>query len=1749
MESAPIGAILKNRDGDMFVKTSTGQWNGPGVTVTDANIARNESEYDWDGIKMPQRFAESTEGIRLSTLAKPPEVLQGEIVASQVEAGQATQVDPSPVLAGDDIVLHGDNEFALASSAQRFDANLDALRVLKHLEETGQKADATQQRILSKYSGFGDSGFSGAFGGRNVDASWIARGNELRELTTTDQFNQIQQSRLDAFYTTPEVVGSMWSGLEHLGVNNLANPRILEPAAGSGRFLGLQPVELAAKSRRTAVELDEMSGKILENLYPNAAVFGGVGFENAPIPENSIDVAISNVPFGTSNVSDIKLGKKGKKFLTTQVHNYFFAKTMTKLRPGGVMAFVTSHGTLDNPSESGIKFRQWMADRGDLIGAYRLPKGAFKDTQVVTDVIYIRKRKADEAPGDQSWVNTTQVAIPGERYGTPYTAEKPINNYYIQHPEMLLGTASLSGSQYTGEEYALDPLPDKPLAQSMSEAVARLPKGAIDTTDPSLETNRSKRTLTRANARDNSFVLNPEGQLERVSGHTVVKADLGTDDAKAVITMLGIRDAARKVLDAQLREAEDVDLLPLQADLNAQYDAFVKKGGALNSRKNVTLMDDDPDAPFLRALERQKKVNGKTTTQWEKMDLFTQRVVKGTPNRQINNATDAMTVTLNESGTLDFDRMGALTGQTPEDVQKELAESGAIFNNPAGGWETADEYLSGNVRQKLATAAIATKSNRAFSANFVALKDVQPEELAPSQISARIGSPWIPEEDIDEFVRETLDVGFGRTRYFHRLETTGDWIRLTDGPIRTRQSISATYGVPGMEPGEIVDRLLNSKAITVNMTVLDAEGNEKRVKDPKASAAAQGKADLLNEKFREFIWEKSEARAERLAKLYNETFNNIRTREYDGSHQTFPGMSTKWERQLHKHQRDAIWRSVTDGTTLLAHEVGFGKTAVMVAAGMEMRRLGMAQKVVYVVPKATHPQFQQQFREIYPYAKVLAPSGSDFNSKNRPEMMARIATGDWDAVIMADTQFKMLPLLPETQMQLRRDELADLRTALEQEQELSGKKGGTAAKDLERKIKSAQGKMATLQAKLDEISDDTMFFEEMGIDQIFVDEADNFKNLSFATNMTRVKGIPNGQSERAWDMFGKVRHLQEKNGGRGVVFATGTPIANTIAENYTMMRYLQPGALEERGIQHFDAWARTFGDTTNDLEQTTTGDYRITPRFAKFNNIPELSTIWQEAADIRVTSEVDAITKLQPRLVDDQGNFGRKETMVAPKSEALGDFMKVLADRAGNLGNVDPSDDNMLKIANDARKASLDMRLVDATAKDDPLGKASLVAGKVADIYRRTTPDKGTQLIFLDIATPKAQIKIKEEGSAEEGETSLGNEDQLINDVYSDIKHKLIRNGVPEGQIEFIHSANTDAKKTALFRRVNAGETRVVLGSTGKMGVGVNVQERAAAIHHVDAPWRPRDIEQREGRIVRQGNKVYGPKIDDETREVLDPGPGVQIFNYVTEGSFDAFMWQAIETKGKAIKSLMRRNVTTREIDDIDSLTISASEAKALASGNPDVMRAVQLRNDVGRLELKKAAFVDGNLNAKTQLKNIPMELSFLEGEIKRLGELKELADKTEGAEFAMTVTGTDFTEREAAGDKLLAESGKLQMLEDKAIGKFRGFNLSIVDTPAGFEFHLENPANKIKQKSQPIQGLTAAGSVQRISNLLSNIDGKITREKDTMGKRQKDIQGFTDISNRQFEEQGRLQQLRDELTEIETRLRGDEDSDGIVEF
>ena len=1653
-----------------------------------------------------------------------------------------------------------------STAIERWDANIRALRIVKALEQEQRHATPAEQRALSLYSGFGDSSFEQAFSYRGSrDPAWSRRREALEELVSEDELEGIRRSRLNAFFTTKPAIDAMWQGLVDMGADKIENPKILEPSAGSGRFLGLQPPKMAERSERTAVELDPLTAQVLKHTYPETRTYNA-GFQDAPIRDGYYDIAISNVPFGDIRVNDPEYRATGRMYLTRRVHNYFFAKALDKLRPGGVLAFVTSHGTMDAPGNQPV--RRYLADRADLIGAVRLPNDAFDDTDVVTDIMYLQKREPGEEPGDDSWVESEYTEIGYQ--------DLPVNRYYLDNPDKVLGTPSAKGSMYGSRdkpEYTVRSTPGQPLTPQLQRQLAEATRGGRITEGKSAPaTAEPAPTAYRFPER---YVLEDgEVRIARqyrpnmdysVSGD---RPDLSKADAERVKDLIALRDAARGLIGQETDGTANEVVERSRDALRTQYEAYIAKHGqAINTPANRKLLAGGADDHLLFALERYDI----ESECWQPSSIMNQRVVGVAPQRHASTPRDALTITLDERGTLDFSRMGELLRRDPDDVREALQRDGHIFRTPASGaWVTAADYLSGDVREKLRTAQLAATRDVAFRANVDALEAAQPPLVEAHEIATPLGAPWMPTDILNDWIREEFRPD---TYAGWRRDPIQEWVRYTEegeafiGQDEAGRNKSVgTTGAGGWvlvnkinSPGadakwgtgkkSAQDILMHRlKGSPINVTFKDSDG--KQVNDPAGTVAAQEKAAEMQRAFEDWLW-KDEGRRERVVQVYNDLHNSHRLREYDGEHLTFPGMAREWQRKMRPHQRDGIARIITDGTALLGHEVGFGKTVTMIGGAMERKRLGLADKPMFIVPKATHEQFVSQFMETYPGAKVLSPDADDFKAGNRERFLASIATGDWDGIVLTSEQFERIPVSPDMEQRWIEQQKTEMVAALT-DMDVDSAAGKRSQKQIQKRIENYDVRLQQLAAQLKSRSDDTLYFEDLGVDALYVDEADRYKNLPYATNMGGsrggVKGLPQSESNRAWDMYMKIRSLQARTGqkadGRfahgGIVFATGTPVANTIAETYTMMRYLQPDELQRRGTASFDAWALTYGNITNGVEQTATGTYRPVQRFAEFVNLPELSRLFQNVADIRIADEVPEMRAAQPKLVNEKGEQNKRITVVAPNHPALKAYMQEIVQRADRLGFVDPREDNMLKISSDARKASLDVRMVDRHAPYNPKGKVGLAAENIARIHREEEPDRGTQLVFLDLGTPKA----KDGGDDEPSDEELTNEEQeILTNVYRSLRTELTARGVPDDEIAFIHDYKTPDQKNALFAQVRQGDIRVLVGSTEKIGVGVNVQDRAAAAHHIDVPWRPRDLEQREGRIVRQGNLVYGPTMDPETNTPLSPGRGVKIYQYVQEGSFDSFMWQTNEAKARGIKSLMRRETQGRRLADVDPFILSIAEAKALASGNPLVKRAEELKIKVNAGQLSLAAHRKQQDEARMQRGNLQHQVERWKTMLPRVQADAERV-KASDDDFSATIQGQTYDKRPEAAQALADALQAVPFGQQRSLGSFKGFEVVGYFNDQGFTTIAKSDTGQEYTATTVDPHSVGPGVFTRLENTIKGIPDLAASVQGRLEQGENTLNLYTEQVNKPFASEQELAHAQRQLRVVQARIEEREEDD-----
>jgi N12 class adenine-specific DNA methylase len=1348
--------------------------------------------------------------------------------------------------------------------------------------------------VLARYVGWG--ALANAVFDDCPRHEWKNTAREVHELLTDDEYASARASTPNAHFTSPMVISAVWDALTRMGAGR--GVQVLEPAMGVGHFFGLMPESMHG-GHRTGVELDSVTARIAQKLYPDSCVFAK-GFEETPLPGNYFDLVVGNVPFGDYAVHDPAM----KRQFTRAIHDYFFAKSLEKVRPGGVTALITSRYTMDKENDA---LRRHLAEGADLLGAIRLPNTAFKGnagTEVTADILFLRKRRPDEQPSGEAWRGLEDLETPDGPIA--------VNEYFIRHPEMMLGTMKLEGTMYRGGEPALvgDLTPEL-----LRGAIETLPEGVYVPKDegrgPPLEMREAE---SFSDVKDGAYAIR-DGAIVIRNGDFFEPTALSPVSAARIRGMIAVRDAVRLVFQTQLDDAPEENITEARRLLNRAYDAFVRAHGPLSSRENIRAFAGDPDQPLLLSLENYDA----ETKRAAKTAIFERRTLeRHQAAERVDSAAEALAISLNETAGISWPRMQRLTGRAPAQLQRELDT--LIYRNPEGDWETADRYLSGDVRARLRTAEAAAGIDPSYQRNAEALKAVQPPDLLPGDICARLGSSWIPTGDIKQFVAELLDVPAHSINVSHS-DAIATWTLALDYYAKTGVANTTTHGTPRALASNLIEDALNGRT----PTIYDQLDKDTRVVNQQETLAAREAQQKLKDRFSEWVWQ-DEERAARLARIYNDRFNNLRLRTYDGSHLTFPGMNRSMLRRndLDKHQKDAVWRILQDPNTLLAHVVGAGKTAVMTAAAMEMKRLGLATKPMIVVPNHLVEQWGAAFLQLYPHANIFVAGKDFFTAGNRQKAMARIAGGNYDAVIVSHKSFELLPVSDETFRRFVGKQMEQLEDAI---REAKAEKGDNRAivKDLE---KAKKRLAARLKERADrERKDDAVTFEQLGVDRIFVDESDLYKNLGFTSKMNRIAGLPNTESNRALDMYMKTRYLAERGGG--IVFATGTPISNTMAEMYTLMRYLAPELLAAAGVEHFDAWAGNFGEAVTALELAPDGSgYRMHTRFAKFVNLPELLSMFRSFADVQTA---DMLHLPRPAI-----EGGKPHIISAPASDEIKAYVQTLVARAQRLrtSRVDPSVDNMLKITGDGRKAALDMRLVDPFADVHGDTKISRAIEKIYETWKQGKDKRLTQLVFCDLSTP--------------------NPDRF--NVYDDIRDRLIAKGVPAKEIAYIHDADSDARKKTLFDAVNAGSIRILFGSTEKMGAGTNVQKRLVALHHLDAPWRPRDIEQREGRILRQGNG----------------NPTVRIHRYVTEGSFDAYMWQTLETKARFINQVMNGSVTVRQAEDLEGGALTYAEIKAIASGNPAVMEKVRVDTEIRRLDQLRASHVNQQHNIRWQVRSLP---------------------------------------------------------------------------------------------------------------------------------------------------------------------------------
>ena len=1586
---------------------------------------------------------------------------------------EALNTEPAPEPAGNFHIT--DDDLGVGGPKQKYARNIEAIRTLFQLEQEHRGATAEEQQVLAQYVGWG--GLADAFDpGKD---SWAKEYAELKGLLSEDEYAAARSSTLNAHYTSPVVIRSIYDAVEKMGFRS---GNILEPSMGVGNFFGMLPDTMQG-SRLYGVELDSITGRIAKKLYPQADITVA-GFETTD-RRDFYDLAVGNVPFGQYKVNDKAYNKLG-----FSIHNYFFAKAIDQIRPGGVVAFVTSRYTMDSKDSTA---RKHMAERADLLGAIRLPNNAFKanaGTDVVSDIIFLQKR---DRPADiePAWV---QLGKTEDGFA--------INQYFADHPEMILGVLSTESAQYGREELTVAPIEGANLADQLAEAVQHI-EGQyteVEVETPDIADAENEKHILPADPDVKNFSYTVvDGEVFYRENSVMTQVEL-SDTAKGRVTgMVELRQIVNDLIDQQLNDYPDEDIKATQERLNAAYDAFTAKYGLLNDRKNGRLFEQDSSYYLLCSLENLDE-QGQLKS---KAAMFTKRTIR--PERTVTSVdtpSEALAVSIGERGKVDLPYMAELLG-TPGDYGRITTElSGVIFKDPAAdptdpeaGWQMADEYLSGDVRAKLRMAQFAAETNPEFVFNVDALTKAQPRELEASEIDVRLGATWLDPNIIQKFMTETFQIPYYlrhavKVRYS---PYTAEW-RVEGKTATGRGDIisSETYGTSRANAYKILEETLNLKDVRIYDTIEDAEGKPKRVLNKRETMLAQQKQHVIKDAFANWVWQDPQRRIA-LVRQYNELFNSTRPREYDGSHIKFVGMNP--EITLREHQRNAIAHVLYGGNTLLAHEVGAGKTYEMAASAMEAKRLGLCQKSLFVVPNHLTEQWASEFLNLYPNAKLLVARRKDFETANRKKFCARIATGDYDAVIIGHSQFERIPLSFERQERIIQEQIYETLAAINELKVHAGE--NFSIKQMEKTRKTLETKLEKLRS--DERKDDVITFEQLGVDRLFVDESHFYKNLFLTTKMRNVAGLSTSEAQKSSDMFGKCRYLDEITGGRGVVFATGTPVSNSMTELYTVMRYLQYSTLQQKKLTHFDCWASTFGETTTAIELAPEGTgYRARTRFAKFFNLPELMSMFKEVADIKTSDQL--------HLPVPEAKF---ETVVAKPSDLQKEMVQELSKRAADIhsGIVDASVDNMLCVTNDGRKIGLDVRLMNPMLPDDPNSKLNVCVQNVLKIWEKGKDQKLTQLLFCDLSTPK--------------------NDGNFN-VYDDIRKKLIAAGVPENEIEFIHNADTEAKKAALFSKVRSGDVRVLLGSTAKMGAGTNVQSRLVAVHHLDVGWKPSDMTQRNGRIIRQGNM----------------NKEVKVFNYVTEGTFDSYLFQTLENKQRFISQIMTSKSPVRSCEDVDEQALSYAEIKALCAGNPLIKEKMDLDVQVAKLKVLKADHQSQKFRLQDKLlTKFPADIretnAYIAG-VKADAQLAAAHPQGKEEFCGMTIRGVTYDEKKTAGERLVLACSELPNAEEKVIGSYRGFELSLrFDT-----FRSEYQALLKGQRKYTVPlGTDPLGNIIRLDNSLNNFPERINSAENELATLHQQQAAAQIEVEKPFPQEEELAEKSARLAELNAQLDVDEKS------
>lgn len=1557
----------------------------------------------------------------------------------------------------------------------KFRMNMDAIRTLQTIEFEQRLATPEEQEVLSRYVGWGS--LPQVFEENN--AAWADEFRELYETLSPEEYEAARASVLNAHYTSPTVIKTMYAAIEKMGFR-MGN--ILEPSCGIGNFFGLLPESMAG-SRLYGVELDSLTGRIAKQLYQNANI-AIQGYEATSLPDSFFDVAIGNVPFGDYGVADKRYDRN--RFL---IHDYFFAKTLDKVRPGGIVAFVTSSGTLDKKNPA---VRKYIAQRADLLGAIRLPNNAFlanAGTGVVADILFLQKRdRPIEIEPD--WVHLGKT-----------DGKFIINQYFVNNPGMILGELSEENTQYGKQAVTVKPIAGAELSEQLSDAIANI-HAEITELEQAEEAEESVTESIPADpsVRNFSFTI-VDGEIYYRENSVMHKVELSVTAQNRIKGMVKIRDCTRRLIKYQLEGYPDHLIEQEQRTLNHLYDEFTAKYGLLNSRGNNMAFSDDSSYCLLCSLEVLDE-NGSLV---RKADMFSKRTIRQQEAiTSCDTATDALALSLSEKAMIDMDYMAGLTGKDEGTLFSEL--KGVIFLNPLYGYGnnterkylTADEYLSGNVREKLTWARKSAEQNPDdYLVNVEALEKVQPIDLTASEIDVRLGATWLPQEDVQRFMVELLKPAYYASSKIkvHYSPLTAEWNISNKNSDYGNVTANVTYGTKRINGYKIIEETLNLKDVRIFDTVQDEYGNDKRVLNKKETVLAQQKQQLIKDAFRDWIW-KAPARRERLTAMYNEKFNSVRPREYDGSHIKFVGMNP--EITLREHQVNAIARILYGGNTLLAHVVGGGKTFEMVAAAMESKRLGLCQKSLFVVPNHLTEQWAAEFLQLYPSANILVATKKDFETRNRKKFCSRIATGDYDAVIIGHSQFEKIPMSVERQRAILQTQLDEIIEGISEAKRANAERFT---------IKQMEKSKRSIKLKLDKLNDqtrkdDVVTFEELGVDRLFVDEAHSFKNLFLYTKMRNVAGLAQTEAQKSSDLFMKCRYMDELTDNRGIVFATGTPISNSMTEMYTMQRYLQYDTLRSQGLQHFDAWASTFGETITAIELAPEGtDYRAKTRFARFYNLPELISMFKQVADVQTADML--------KLPIPEAEYHNE---VIKPSKFQTDMVASFSERAEKVRNgmVDATVDNMLKITNDGRKLALDQRLTDDLLPDDPESKVNLCLDNIHRIWESSSEQKSTQLVFCDLSTPHGDGKFN---------------------VYDDLKEKLVRMGVPETEIAFIHDAKTEAQKAALFTNVRAGNVRILLGSTAKMGAGTNVQKRLIAEHHLDIPWRPSDIEQREGRILRQGNE----------------NKRVDIFRYVTENTFDSYMWQTIENKQKFISQIMTSKSPVRSCEDVDETALSYAEIKALATGNPHIKEKMDLEIEVSRLKLVKANYLSQKYTLEDSLlKHYPGEIRLAHERIKGYEADVALYEQHRSEDFpGMLLCGTHYAEKKDAGTAILEACKAMTSPEAKEIGTYRGFTLLLSYDVLSKVFRMTLRG----ELSHTVElGSDIHGNIQRMENMFEAFPVRLSACEKVLDTLKEQMENAKAEVEKPFAQEQELSEKTARLAELDALLNIDKRENDVLD-